>query len=99
MTKPVTRVVNKRKEPYDVDICRPSKWSNPFTHLPLHRTRARWQVKTRADSIFLYELWVRRNEKLMGELHELAGKTLGCVCKPKSCHGDVLVRLVEETRA
>ena len=27
---------------------------------------------------------------------ELKGKTLGCFCKPKSCHGDVLVELANE---
>ena len=25
----------------------------------------------------------------------LRGKRLGCVCKPKACHGDVLVELIE----
>ena len=24
------------------------------------------------------------------EVYKLAGKTLGCHCKPKACHGDVL---------
>ena len=28
------------------------------------------------------------------DLHELKGKTLGCFCKPKRCHGDILVELV-----
>jgi hypothetical protein len=25
---------------------------------------------------------------------ELSGKTLGCYCKPKACHGDVLAAFV-----
>ena len=36
------------------------------------------------------------NKDLMKALPELQGKTLGCWCKPKACHGDVLVRLIEE---
>ena len=30
------------------------------------------------------------------DLEELEGKTLGCWCKPKTCHGDVLVELVND---
>jgi hypothetical protein len=32
----------------------------------------------------------------MERLKELEGKALGCWCKPKSCHGDVLIKLIEE---
>lgn len=32
----------------------------------------------------------------MHEIPLLAGKTLGCWCKPNPCHGDVLVKLVQE---
>jgi hypothetical protein len=32
----------------------------------------------------------------MNEIPSLAGKTLGCWCKPNPCHGDVLVKLVSE---
>jgi hypothetical protein len=27
---------------------------------------------------------------------ELKGKTLGCRCKPNTCHGDVLAELADE---
>ena len=32
----------------------------------------------------------------MREIPLLAGKTLGCWCKPNPCHRDVLVKLVQE---
>ena len=32
----------------------------------------------------------------MHEIPLLVGKTLGCWCKPNPCHGDVLVKLVQE---
>jgi len=49
-----------------------------------------------------YEAYVRSRPDLMAQLHTLKGKTLGCWCKDKhgkgkACHGDVLVKLIEET--
>ncbi len=46
--------------------------------------------------IKMYEVHVRRTPKLIAALPELAGKRLGCVCKPLPCHGDVLIRLLTE---
>jgi hypothetical protein len=44
-----------------------------------------------------YEQDVRENDALMDRLPELRGKRLGCYCRAGDpCHGDVLVRLVEE---
>jgi hypothetical protein len=31
----------------------------------------------------------------MQDLHELKDKRLGCFCKPKACHGDVLKKYAE----
>ena len=31
----------------------------------------------------------------MNDIMELDGKILGCHCKPKRCHGDVLVDVIE----
>ena len=84
----MTRVVNARREPYDVLIARPSKWGNPFQ---IGRDGNRDQV------IKMYEVHVRRRPDLIVALPELAGKRLGCYCKPLSCHGDVLVKLLRET--
>jgi hypothetical protein len=49
-----------------------------------------------------YEAYVRSRPDLMAQLHTLKGKALGCWCKDKhgrgkACHGDVLVKLIEET--
>lgn len=33
---------------------------------------------------------------LRREFAKLRGKTLGCFCKPAACHGDIIVRVVEE---
>lgn len=90
-----TRVVHYRKEKYDVYIGRPGKWGNPFTHLKT-KTQAEFQVATRQESIDKYREYLLSNKELMAELCTLKGKTLGCWCKPKSCHGDVIVDVIEK---
>ena len=89
-----TRVVNKYKESYDVYIGRGSKWGNPFTHISDKKTKAEFIVDTREQVIESYRDCVVKQPQLLKDLHELKGKTLGCFCKPKSCHGDILVELV-----
>lgn len=92
-----TRIVNiKRhlKTSDDVYIGRGSKWGNPYTHLDSH-TLAKFKVATREESIIAYESYLR-NSPLMNDLHELKGKTLVCFCEPLSCHGDILIKLINE---
>ena len=79
-----TRVVHCKKEDYDIYIGRPSKWGNPF------------KDGTRKQVIEKYRKYVLSNRELLDNLDELEGKVLGCWCKPKSCHGDVLVELIEK---
>lgn len=91
-------VVNKYKEPYDVYIGRGSKWGNPFTHIKDKETKAEFVVSTREESIEKFREYIldkiEKGEVSIDELLELAGKRLGCFCKPKSCHGDILVEIV-----
>lgn len=92
-----TKVVNLKKESYDLRIDRRSKFGNPFL---LGRDG------TRAEVIEKYRLWLtgeaftdfkKRERKLILKcLSQLEGKVLGCWCKPKPCHGDVLIQLLEE---
>jgi uncharacterized protein DUF4326 len=95
---PITRLVNIRRKKdgtqatYDVMIDRSSDWGNPYSHLP--NTKAKWQVATREEAIEKYREYVQTRPDLLARLHELKGKTLGCWCSPKSCHGDVLLELV-----
>lgn len=88
------RVVNKNKEGYDVYIGRGSKWGNPYTHISNKKTKAEFIVGSRKESIEKFKEYLLNNEELMSALPELKGKRLGCYCKPKSCHGDVIVELV-----
>jgi len=65
-----------------------SMWANPFT------------VKTegRDKCLELYESWVREKIKKEGttELKKLKNKVLGCWCKPEKCHGDILIKILNE---
>jgi hypothetical protein len=93
-----TKVVHCKKEPYDVYIGRPSKWGNPYTHLELEATEATFKVASRQEAIDKYREYLLNNPELLESLSELEGKTLGCWCKPKSCHGDVIVELLNKPK-
>jgi hypothetical protein len=97
------KVVHFRKSSYDVFIGRPSKWGCPFTYIKDRNTRAEFLVNSRKEAIEAYKQWITNGEgkHLLNDLYELKGKTLGCWCKDengkgKSCHGDVLVELVND---
>lgn len=79
----ITTVVNARKDQFDVYIGRRSKWGNPFT----------MKTMTRDEAVERYRAWIQRQSHLLADLHELQGKRLGCFCKPKLCHGDILAEL------
>jgi len=82
-------VVHCKRATHDVYIGRPSKWGNPFV---IGRDGTREQVIAR------YEQWLLEQPELVAALGELAGKTLGCWCAPRACHGDVLARLATTAR-
>ena len=81
-----TKVVNINNEYHEVYIGRPSKYGNPFKI---------GKDGTRLEVITKYKAWLLGNEKLMNDIMELDGKILGCHCKPKRCHGDILVEIIE----
>lgn len=85
MTKPVKpTVINKYAGGMTLYIGRGSKWGNPFV---LGKDGNREAV------IAKYRAYIAKQPELLDSLHELSGQTLGCFCKPKPCHGDVLVEL------
>jgi len=81
------KVVNLRKEKYDVYIGRGSKWGNPYK-IGLDGTRE--------EVIQKYEDYLRKNDNMLKELKELDNKVLGCYCKPQTCHGDILIKVRNE---
>lgn len=73
-------------------IGRPSIWGNPYSHK--EGTLAIYKTNSREESINKYREYLLNNEELMNKLPELEGKVLGCWCKPKPCHGDIIIELL-----
>jgi len=85
-----TTVVNIRGNDFDVYIGRGSPYGNPF-RIGDHGTRS--------DVIRLYRAHFLSDEGLMKMAREnLRGKVLGCYCKPKTCHGDVIADYLNNLR-
>ena len=85
-----TKVVNLKKEKYDVYIGRAGHgqdgyFGNPFV-LSAGQSRGASIDKYRAH---FYDR-LKTDTEFRIKIHELKGKTLGCFCKPNPCHGDVI---------
>ncbi|MBL4952033.1 DUF1273 family protein [Neobacillus sp. YIM B02564] len=89
----VPKVVHCKVEPFDVYIGRGrgSKWGNPFSHK--EGTTAKYKTNTREEAVEKFREWFLTQPDLVKALPELKGKVLACWCKPKACHGDVLLDL------
>lgn len=89
----MTSVVNVKKSKYDVFIGRPSIFGNPFV---LKREEDREKV------VAQYEKYARKrieeDVNFAIAVANLEGRTLGCFCAPRACHGDVLVTLTQELK-
>lgn len=79
----------KNDEPFDVFIGRPSKWGNPYV-VGVHGVRG--------QCVELYREYLLNGagRHLLDDLHQLKGKKLGCFCKPRKCHGDILAELANK---
>lgn len=90
----ITRVINIKKEPkyrnlkstptYEY-IGRGSYWGNPYSMYEGGDDREEVIRKFKYD--FDFETFPNKEKS---EVYKLAGKRLGCFCKPEACHGDVL---------
>lgn len=80
-----TSIINiKSGERYDEWVGKGSQWEMP-PHIK----------GTIEEQIAEYEKWIQEQSWLMEDIPLLKGKILACSCKPKPCHGDVLVRLAD----
>lgn len=91
MDEKAPTVFNKHHGDATVDavyIGRPSKWGNPYVV---------GKDGTREECVLMYEAWLLLDNPLYEQAKkELKGKDLVCFCKPKACHGDVLLRIANE---
>lgn len=85
----MTSVVNVRHERYDVYIGRPSIYGNPYK-------MGNNSDNERDACLMLYRMHLEQHPEIVDRARrELTGKVLGCHCKPKACHGDILVEFME----
>lgn len=90
----ITRVINikieteykskKSTQAYEY-IGRGSYWGNPYSMYEGGDDREEVIRKFKYD--FDHEKFLNKEKS---EVYKLAGKRLGCFCKPQTCHGDVL---------
>jgi len=70
-------------------IDRSTKFGNPY------RLKKDGGDYTREESVEAYRDWFRdkiqSDPEFRKSVDELKGETLGCWCKPKKCHGDVIL--------
>jgi len=70
-----------------------SPFANPFTIKDYGRDGA----------LVRYEQWIRRElaakPELAEQLLKCRGKRLGCWCAPEPCHGNILLKIIEELAA
>jgi hypothetical protein len=87
----MAKVLNKYKDKMNsnsVYIGRPSRFGNPFV---IGKDGDREAV------IMKYEKWLRSNPSLIEDMVvNLKGKDLVCYCSPQACHGDVILKIIEE---
>ncbi|MDP3843195.1 MAG: DUF4326 domain-containing protein [Oxalobacteraceae bacterium] len=90
----ITRVVNIKKEtkfagarstPDYEYIGRGAYWGNPYSLFAESGNLEEVIRKYKYD--FDYEKFPNKEKS---EIYKLAGKRLGCFCKPDACHGDIL---------
>lgn len=84
-------VINKYKESGGVYIGRGSYWGNPYPiDVSTGRTR---EVVIAMYKTHLRKLYSEDKQRFLCELNKLSGQKLSCFCKPRACHGDVIVEV------
>ena len=95
----MTFVVNLRKSSYDVYIGRAGKglegpFGNPYAVNEVCGRCGEFHTTPGSTIPCFKEYFLERveaDQEFRLQVLALKGKVLGCFCKPKACHGDVLV--------
>ena len=89
-----TTVVNLNHEPYDVYIGRPGRGKTEAEGVfgnPYHEQGR--EQNLRLFRIYFYKR-LAEDKGFAKKVEKLRGKKLGCFCKPKDCHGDIIADYV-----
>lgn len=98
-----TRVVNLRRDPYDVYVGRAGHGHNGYFGNPCAAGRTCVVCggvhDAGGDTLVCFERYfderIARDPEFKDRVLDLAGKTLGCFCKPKPCHGDIIAAWID----
>jgi len=94
--KKSTKLVNIRRYGREgvTKIDRSTIFGNPFV---LKKDGGEY---TREESVEEYEKWfydkIETDEKFKKSVEDLQGEVMGCWCKPKECHGDVILNYINQ---
>ncbi len=89
------RVVNLHRDPYTHYIGRPSELSNPYSHRASKYNVIK--MATAEEACESFERYARDSFEVLSAIFALPeDAVLGCFCKPKICHGDVIIKLWKE---
>ena len=85
-----TVVVNIYKEQFDVYIGRAGRGQDGYFGNPFRIE----QSVSREDAVERFQRYfadrIEKDSEFNRQVLALKGKRLGCFCKPKACHGDVI---------
>lgn len=80
---------------YDVLICRPSIYGNPYSHKD--GTLARFKTSSKKESILKFKEHFDNSPELQEACKVLKGKRIACQCPNGTfCHGDIYVDFLEK---
>lgn len=103
-------VVNKHTHipaPNDIFVGRGSVLGNPYTSIQGRETKAQFICKSREESIgnfyhYIIEKIIQKDKVVCEELNRIwklaksGDINLVCYCVPKSCHGTIIKRIIED---
>jgi len=75
---------------YDVYIGRAGKGCNGYFGNPIREGTRKQKLDGFREYAFTR---IQQDAEFRQKIKSLEGKTLGCFCKPKPCHGDILAEL------
>ena len=85
-----TVVVNINKEPFDIYIGRAGRGQDGYFGNPFRMGSG----ISREDAVERFQKYfterIQKDAEFNWQVLALKGKRLGCFCKPKACHGDVI---------
>lgn len=97
----MTKIVNCKKEKYDIYCGRPSDFGNPMSIQEIKRMFLGISDEVaREKAILWYRKYfykrIKADKNFLEKVLKLKDKTLGCFCKPLSCHCDIIAEFLDK---